>query len=206
MGVIDSAIPTLSVAEKCVVGDLHLAFFVDKEVVKGHAQWWRSEMKEKIDTQTRKGSGAPFLLGDGGPVLSLGVSGECCPGLGQDLTEERERTRVDLVRKADEKGLDVWKHVKVFPPVKMGSQSKDVADTRWALTWGVVEGAKTVRARLVAKGDQGPDLRNGNLDIAGCVSRRWPHIQLISLGALKKWAIWSLDIQDAFPRPDGLGR
>ena len=30
------------------------------------------------------------------------------------------------------------------------------------------------------------DLRNGNVDIAGCVSRRSSHLRLVSLGALKK--------------------
>ena len=46
--------------------------------------------------------------------------------------------------------------------------------------------AKTVKARLVAKGYQDPDPRGGNVDIAGCVSRRSAHLQLRSLGALKK--------------------
>ena len=65
---------------------------------------------------------------------------------------------------------------------------------------------KTVKARFVATGYQGPDLRDGNVDIAGCVSRRSPHLQLISLGALKERAIWSLDIKDDFLKADGFGR
>ena len=37
----------------------------------------------------------------------------------------------------------------------------------------------------MAEGYEDPDLRTGSLDIVGCVSRRQPRVQLISLGALK---------------------
>ena len=56
------------------------------------------------------------------------------------------------------------------------------------LTRKEADGVKTDGARLVARGYQDPDLRNGNVDIAGCVgcvgcgSSR---LQLISLGTLK---------------------
>ena len=49
----------------------------------------------------------------------------------------------------------------------MGAQSKDMADA----TWKEVDGGKTAQARKVATGYQDPDLRNGNVDFAGCV---WP--------------------------------
>ena len=108
--------------------------------------------------------------------------------------------------KAQGRELDAWGQPKVFSPVKMGSHPEDVADTRWLLTWKEVEGAKTVKARFAVKGFQGPDLRNGNADIAGFVSRRSSQLQLISLGALKEWAIWSLDMENAVFRADGLDR
>ena len=41
---------------------------------------------------------------------------------------------------------------------------------------------------------------------ACCVSRRSPHVQVISLGALKKWPICSQDIKNAFLLADGFGR
>ena len=90
--------------------------------------------------------------------------------------------------------------------MKMGSQPKDVVDTRWASARKEVEGAKTVEARLVAKGYQLPDLRNGNAGIAGCVSGRSPHAQPISLGVLKKWAFRSLDIENVLLQADVFGR
>ena len=57
---------------------------------------------------------------------------------------------------------------------------------------------ETLKARLAANGYRDPDLRTGNVDTAGCASRRSSHLRLISLGALEKWLLWSLDIKNAF--------
>ena len=46
----------------------------------------------------------------------------------------------------------------------------------------------------------------GNVDSAACVSRRSSHLQVISLGALGKWPLWSLDIKNAFLQADGFDR
>ena len=79
----------------------------------------------------------------------------------------------DPVREATGRELDRRKQLKVSPPGEMGSQPKDVVNTRWALPQEEAEGAETVIARLVAKGYQGPDLRNGEMDIVGSVSPWW---------------------------------
>ena len=92
----------------------------------------------------------------------------------------------DLARKSKERELEEWEQLKVHSTVEMGGQSKDVVVTRWALTRKEAEGSTTVKARLVAEGYRGPDLRNGDVDIAGCVSRRSPHLQPIYLGESKK--------------------
>ena len=88
----------------------------------------------------------------------------------------------------------------------IGAQSKDLVDTRWALTGEIGDGVKPVGARLATKGYQDPDLRRGNVDFAGRVSRRSPHVQLISLGALRKWPIWRLDTENASLQADGFDR
>ena len=62
-------------------------------------------------------------------------------------------------------------------------------DTRWALTWKEAEGEKTEKAPLVAKGYQDPELRDGDVDIAGCEGGRSSYLRLISLGAPKNWKI-----------------
>ena len=62
-GATDSDIPSQSAEKTSRRGDLHSAFVSVKDVVKGHAQWWRSDAREKIDTQTRKDPGASFIAG-----------------------------------------------------------------------------------------------------------------------------------------------
>ena len=101
------------------------------------------------------------------------------------------------------KELETWGQFKGFAPVKIGAQSKDLADTQWVLTCKETDGAKPAKARLVAKGCQDPDLRGGNVDIAGCVGRRSSRLQLLSLGALRRWPIWSLDSENASLQADG---
>ena len=69
-----------------------------------------------------------------------------------------------------------------------------------------MDGIKKEKARLVAKGFQDPDLTEGLVDTSGCVSLRSSHLQVVSLSALNKWKIWSLDIKNAFLQADGFDR
>ena len=46
----------------------------------------------------------------------------------------------------------------------------------------------------------------GNVDIAGCVCRRSPHLQVISSGALTEWPLCSPEIKNAFPQATGFDR
>ena len=70
----------------------------------------------------------------------------------------------------------------------------------------MAEGTKDVGARLAAKGRQGPDFKYAFVETSWGVSLRSPHLQVLSLGALKKWNIWRLDIMNAFQRADGFRR
>ena len=122
------------------------------------------------------------------------------------MAEDEERAFGDLVYKAKVRELKAREQVEVSSQEKMRTQPNDLVETRWVLTWKEVDGWKAAESRLVAGNYQDPDLRDGNVDIAGCVSRRSPHLQLISLCALKKWPLWSLEIRNAFLQADGLGR
>ena len=69
-----------------------MASVAGKEVVKEHAQWRHSDMKDKIYSLIRKDHGASFISGGGDPVLSAGVAEECNRDLTEgDLTESDER-------------------------------------------------------------------------------------------------------------------
>ena len=58
-------------------------------------------------------------------------------------------------------------------------------DSRWVLTWIMVRGVKTAKARLVAIGFQVPDILMGLVDSSGCASLRPSHLQVISPSILK---------------------
>ena len=118
-------------------------------------------MKEKIDTQTPKDPGASFAMDGVEPVLSAWVAEECNRVSTRKLTEVEERVHADLARKAKERELEARDQFKVSPFVKMGTQPKEMVDARRVLVWKEVDGVKTARARLVAKGYRDPDLRYG---------------------------------------------
>ena len=76
-----------SAGEKYKLGDLHLAFVMDKVVAKERAHWWRPDMKDKRNTDTRKDPGASFVMNEGGPALFAWVAEERNRNLGQESTE-----------------------------------------------------------------------------------------------------------------------
>ena len=82
----------------------------------------------------------------------------------------------------------------------------DSLGTRRILTWEMVDGAKTVKLQLAAKGIQDSDLKEGVVDTPGCAGLRSSRPQDIPGSALKKWGIWSLDIKNAFLQADGFDR
>ena len=122
------------------------------------------------------------------------------------MTEDVERKFADPVDKAKARELEAREHFKVSPPKKSGAESEHQVGTRSELAWKEVGGEKTAKVRSVARRYQDRDLRMVNVDIAGRVSRRSSHLQATSLGASKKWPLWSLDIRNAFLEADGLGR
>ena len=62
----------------------------------------------------------------------------------------------------------------------------------------MADGKKDVKVRLVANGRQDPDLDDGLVGTSGSVSLSVSHLQVLSLGAFKKWETWSPDIRNAF--------
>ena len=85
-------------------------------------------------------------------------------------------------------------------------QFECVVDARWVLTWKMVDCRGDAEARSVAEGYQDPDLKEGIVETSGCVSLPSFNFQVISLGVLENWSIWSLDNKDASLRSDGFGR
>ena len=95
---------------------------------------------------------------------------------GQELSLDEVRMHAALVTAAKDRELGAWKKFKVPKPVRAGTPSKLIPDTRWVLTWKMAEGAKYVTACLVAKGYQDCDLETGLVETSGSVSLRSSHL------------------------------
>ena len=125
--------------------------------------------------------------------------GKNCPRRGENGYEK------DVIA-ARTRDLDSWTQFKVYSPMEPGKCNKGGVGPRWVLTWKMVEGVKTVKARLAAKSHQEPALRDGLVGTSGCVSLRSSHLQVISLAALRGWRLWNLGIKNASLEADGFGR
>ena len=130
-----------------------------------------------------------------GGAASAWVADESDRVLGQVLSPEEEEQHGEVARAAKIEDLGAWKKFDVFEPQRSCNVSKQIAQTRWVLTWKMAAGRKSVKARLASKGDWGPDLQEGTVGTPGCVTFRSTSPQVISLCALKKWKLWSLDIR-----------
>ena len=72
-----------------------------------------------------------------------------------------------------------------------------VADFRWGILWEIVGDNRDAKARLAAKGFQGPDLKAGLAEAWARVSLRSSRPHVASTSALTEWKLRSLDIRDA---------
>ena len=180
--------------------DAHMNFAANMEILKQHAQWWDKGMQ--IFWDNRRIHAEMDMLA----AASAQEAEVCNKILGRELTPEEEEKFVKEVDAAKRRELDAWSHFRVFSPCAPAKCTKSVVGTRWVLTWKMVEGVKTVKARLVAKGYQDPDLQEGLVETSGSVSLRSSHLQVISLAALRRWKLWSIDKKNAFLQADGFAR
>ena len=109
------------------------------------------------------------------------------PRPGSGTSPGGSKTHAELAREGKRRELEAWEKFEAFLPLHECKVQKQMADTRWVLTWEMVEGEICVKARLAAKGFQDPDLKDGLVETSGCVSLRSSHLQVISLSAIRNW-------------------
>ena len=86
--------------------------------MKERARQRRTDMKGKIDTQTRMDPGASSVLGGGGPGLSARVAEGRNRISAQELSVSEGRVDADLAKKAKARELGAWGQLKDFSPVR----------------------------------------------------------------------------------------
>ena len=83
-------------------------------------------------------------------VATAKAADECNRILAQELPPEEEQLYAKDVLAAKTRELDAWKQFKVFNSLEPGRRTREVVGARWVITWKMVEGVKTVKARLEA--------------------------------------------------------
>ena len=169
-------------------------------VVQEHAQWWNPELKPKMEALQ-----SSVVEGVDGAV-SAWVADECNRVLRQELLPDEEKLHSDLAQEGKLRELAAWKKSDAYTKRNEMNTSKQIAQTRWVLSWKMVARVERAMARPAAKGFQGPELKAGLVDVSGCVSLRSSHLQVVPISALQKWKLWSLDIKNASLHADGFDR
>ena len=92
------------------LGALHLAFVVEEEIVKQHAQWWGPETKARWHANPASQVGADA-------AISARTAGERGASTGQELSGDGSEVHGGLVRSARERKVATWEKFLVFKPV-----------------------------------------------------------------------------------------
>ncbi|CAK0801215.1 unnamed protein product, partial [Prorocentrum cordatum] len=114
-----------------------------------------------------------------------------------NLTKEEERIHHKDVLAAKLKELKSRAELEAFCPVPRGA-GDNVMTGRWVLRWKIIDGAKTVKARLFIRGFMGQ--QQGGLDTASFTARSTSQRLVLGVGVQYCWAIFSWDIGNAFLR------
>ena len=128
---------------------------VDLAAAQAHAQWWPPELKPKLEANP-----SATVEGVDG-ATSAWVADECTCVSGQELPREVKDVHADLVRAGRQQELADWAKSDVISPRNACQAKKRIIQTRWVLTWKMMEGKKCVKARRVIEGFQDPDLKEG---------------------------------------------
>ena len=169
-------------------------------LVQEHVQWRNAAPKPQVEApQSSVAEGV-----DGAD--SAWFADECNRVLAQELSPEDEKMNAGLFQEAKLRDLAAWGKFDVYFQRNARNVSKEIAQTRWVLTWKMVDDKKRVKARLLAEGFQDPDLQEGPVGTSGCVNLRSPHLQVIPLSAIRIWNLWSSDNKNEFLQADGFGR
>ena len=128
-----------------------------------------------------------------------------------ELSEEEITSNKDEILIAQKKELDEWKAHCVYEEVEGHMVTKRILDNRWVYTWKTRmteknQMEKFIKARLVIKGFQDPDLGSNLIIFCATMAKKESHFLVLSVGVLKKWNTFQMDISTAFLKSDGFDR
>lgn len=112
-----------------------------------------------------------------------------------ELTAAEVKQNRALVEEAIRKELSSFSEHKCFKPVPKGS-IPNVLTNRWLFRWKVIDGKKSVKARLVVHGFK--DTAAASLSTFANTTSRWGQRLINSVATQRKWRLRSADIGTAF--------
>ena len=112
-------------------------------------------------------------------AISAWVAEGCNRVSGQELSGAEEKSHAAPAKAAEVEVMQPWGSFEVFELLEEQNLTKTVVNTRWVLTWKIMDGRKCVEARLVGKGYWGCDRQEGVADTSVCVGFRSSHFQVI---------------------------
>ena len=106
------------------------------------------------------------------------------------------------IETAKQMELDNWNNLKVYEEVPFTGQS--LISVRWVLTEKYINGNSTIKAHLVARGFEEPNLDAMRKDSPTCCKENFRI--LLAIIAVKHWKVYTLDVKSAFLQCNAINR
>ena len=90
-----------------------------------------------------------------------------------------------------------WNDHGTFKP-RLRSAATNVIDARWVLKWKIVDGVKTVKARLCVRGCK--DREADHVVTSASTAARWTQRMVVSMAANHGWKISLADVRNSLPQ------
>ena len=111
------------------------------------------------------------------------------------LTPQETKKHWHQVASAIRKELQSFTDLNVFKAVPVQSVS-NIMTSRWVLRWKMIDGVKTVKARLTVRGFE--DLSASTVETYANTATRWGQRLICSAAVQQNWELFTWDISTAF--------
>ena len=114
-----------------------------------------------------------------------------------ELSAKEVKQHHDLVLKAMQSELESFRDHDCFKPI-LRHEAQNILTSRWLFKWKMIDGVRTVKARLCVHGFKDSGL--ADLQTYASTTTRWGQRLINSIAAQKQWRIITADVSTAFLR------
>ena len=185
---------------------LQKRFLSDKEYIKSFEGLMPSDLVQTVNFCSE------FQNENDGVITAFLVDSLSYVG-GSTLTLDEELQFAPQLRKAKESELASFAHHDAVTVVDKKLATYEPISMRWVITWKDspksfpgLPSNKIIKARLVARGFEDPEVKNKTLINSALMAGRGSNLLLLSLAALRKWTVEQMDVSGAFLKSDPIQR